>query len=83
MLVALFPSMILWSVLNIRDAIATLGVTILVYMAVRLHRASAAVRRGLPRNRTDSSLRDPGLHGGYSSWGDSVWGWRPRFDQIV
>ena len=36
-LVALFPSMILWSVLNIRDAIATLGVTILVYMAVRLH----------------------------------------------
>ena len=36
-LVALFPSMILWSVLNIRDSIATLGVTILVYMAVRLH----------------------------------------------
>ena len=36
-LVALFPSMILWSVLNIRDAIATLDVTLIVYLAVRLN----------------------------------------------
>ncbi len=36
-LVAVFPSMVMWSVLNIRDAIATLIATLIVWLAVRLH----------------------------------------------
>lgn len=36
-IVTLFPSMILWSVLNIRDALATMLVTAAVLLATRLH----------------------------------------------
>lgn len=37
-LVAIFPSLVLWSVLNIRDALATFMVTLAVLLAVRLYR---------------------------------------------
>lgn len=37
-LVAVFPSMVLWSVLNVRDALATLLVTLAVYLGVRVYR---------------------------------------------
>ncbi len=38
LLVALFPSLVLWSVLNIRDALATFLVTFIVWLAVRVYR---------------------------------------------
>lgn len=37
-LVAIFPSLVLWSVLNVRDALATLLVTLAVYLGVRVYR---------------------------------------------
>lgn len=37
-LVAIFPSLVLWSVLNIRDALATFVVTALALLAVRIYR---------------------------------------------
>lgn len=41
-LVAFFPSLVLWSVVNIRDALTTFGVAVTVYFGLRIYRAGRA-----------------------------------------